>query len=237
MFAAGVFASRGRVAIMTVATSAVVASVTMFHKQLLAALSKIRKNRIGRITVYAMTACILLAVVYIAVISFLMLNAMSGAPPPPDDVTLIVLGAQVAEYRPSQILRRRMEAALEFLYANPEATPGLSGGVGSQAFISEGEAMRRFLESNGISEDRLFVEDRSTSTRENILFSSILIEEHALGNNVIIVTDGFHQYRAQKFAENIGLSPSALTSRTPLLSLPFYWLREIAAITTQVIFG
>jgi uncharacterized SAM-binding protein YcdF (DUF218 family) len=175
----------------------------------------------------------LLATLYTAVISFLMLDAMNNTSP--DVATLIVLGAQVIEDESSPILYRRMEAALQYLSANPQTVAVLSGGLGLEAVISEAEAMRRFLVSNGISEDRLFVEDRSTTTRENIGYSSAIIREFSLSKNVAIVTDGFHQYRSQSFAKYEGLSPSALTSSTPFFSLPFYWVREIVAITTQVV--
>jgi uncharacterized SAM-binding protein YcdF (DUF218 family) len=97
--------------------------------------------------------------------------------------------------------------------------------------------MRRFLVNNGIANDRLFVEGYSTSTLENIEFSSRIIEEQDLPRNVVITTDGFHQFRAQSFARDVGLNPSALPSTTPITSLPYYWLREIAAITTQVVLG
>jgi len=159
---------------------------------------------------------------------------MSGNPP--DDATLIILGARVAGDEPSQILYRRMKAALRFLHDNPKSVAIPSGGLGSEASISEAEAMRRFFVSGGISENRVFTEDSSTSTRENVVFSSTIIHRHDLSKNVAIVTDGFHQFRAQNFAKDAGLSPSALPSVTPIHLLPFYWLREIVAISMQVVF-
>jgi len=235
IFIMGVFlANRMFIVIMTMAMSVTVATVTLFHNHLFLFLKRIRQNRIGRIVVYTTSACIFLTVLYTIVISLFMLSAMSGNPP--DDATIIILGARVAGDEPSQILYRRMETALQFLHDNPKSVAIPSGGLGSEANISEAEAMRRFFVNGGISENRVFTEDSSTSTRENVVFSSIIIHRHDLSKNVAIVTDGFHQFRAQNFAKDAGLSPSALPSVTPIHLLPFYWLREIVAITTQVIF-
>jgi len=223
------------ISIVTIVGSAVFAAIILFHKQIIALLKKIRSNRAGRIMTNIMIICVVLAVLYVAVISVMMIVAINTSPPD-GDVTLIIHGAQVVDEEPNIILRLRLRAALQFMQDNPESVAVLSGGLGNVATISEGEAMRRFLVSGGISDSRLFVEDRSTSTLENIEFSKIIIEEQNLSRNVAITTDGFHQFRAQSFARDVGLNPSALPSNTPLTSLPFYWLREIAAITTQVIF-
>jgi len=234
IFFMGVFlANRAFIAIMMIAMSVMVAAVTFFHNHLFLFLKRIRQNRIGRVLVYTVSACMFFTILYTVVISLFMLDAMSNDPP--DDATLIILGARVVGDEPSQILYRRMATALRFLHDNPKSVAIPSGGLGSQASISEAEAMRRFFVSNGISENRVFTEDSSTSTHENIVFSNTIINRHHLSKNVVIVTDGFHQFRAQNFAKDVGLSPSALPSVTPIHLLPFYWLREIVAITTQVI--
>jgi len=235
IFIMGVFlANRMFISIMMMAMSVAIAAVTLFHNSLFLFLGRIRQNRIGRIAVYTTSACILFVVLYAVMISLFMLSAMSDSLP--DDATLIILGARVIGDEPSPILYRRMETALRFLHDNPKSVAIPSGGLGSSASISEAEAMRRFFVSAGISANRIFTEDRSTSTRENVVFSNTIIQRHDLSKNVIIVTDGFHQFRAQNFAKDVGLSPSALPSVTPIHLLPFYWLREIVAITTQVVF-
>ena len=47
----------------------------------------------------------------------------------------------------------------------------LSGGQGKGEEISEAEAMRRYLEKSGIDSRRIFLEDRSVNTKENLQFS------------------------------------------------------------------
>ena len=236
MFAVGFFAITHRQsAVMAMAVSAAVALITVFWTKLRALLTKIRIHRAGRVITNTIAACMLAGVLYAAVISALMLGALAGSHP--GGATLVVLGCQVRGQEPSLMLYLRMNTALEFLRDNPDADAVLSGGQGSGEQIAEAEAMRRYLTANGVSGDRLFIEDESTSTYENILFSKAIIEERGLSQSIAIVTDGFHQFRAQSFAKGAGLTPAAVTSATPGYTLPYYWLREIAAITVQVVFG
>ena len=190
---------------------------------------RLRKNLAVRIFTNALIALIAVAALVFTVISGLMVHAIT-VEPPSDDAVLIVLGARVNGYTPSLILQLRLEAALEYLNNNPESVGILTGGLGSRAYISEAESMKRWLVANGICESRLFLEDRSTSTYENITFAKIIMDEHGLSHNVAIASDGFHMFRAQHFARRAGLIPGAVPSRTPLRALPYYWLREVIAI-------
>ena len=128
------------------------------------------------------------------------------------------------------MLTRRMEAALVYLKNNPEAICIASGGQGPGEAISEAECMRRFLVAGGIEESRIYLEDRSTSTYENLHFSAAIIAAHDLPREVAIATDIYHQCRAQGLAYSERLLGFAVVSRTTYSLLPFYWLREIAAI-------
>lgn len=58
-----------------------------------------------------------------------------------------------------------------------------SGGQGSDEIISEGEAMKRYLLEQGIPEDQIMPETKSTNTLENMKFSKELInDENAKGS-------------------------------------------------------
>jgi uncharacterized SAM-binding protein YcdF (DUF218 family) len=232
----GIHISTNFLGVSLIAFSTTLAFIVLFSRQIVALLKKIREKRVWRIVINVVVIGAIAVLLYIAVISIMMIIAMNTSPPD-EAVTLIVHGAQVVEEEPNIILHLRLRAALTFMQDNPHSVAVLSGGVGNVATISEGEAMRRFLVNNGIANDRLFVEGYSTSTLENIEFSLRIIEEQGLPRNVVITTDGFHQFRAQSFARGVGLNPSALPSTTPITSLPYYWLREIAAITTQVVLG
>jgi uncharacterized SAM-binding protein YcdF (DUF218 family) len=82
----------------------------------------------------------------------------------------IVLGAKVNGETPSLSLRYRLEATLNYANQYPHVKLVLSGGQGTDEYISEAEAMRRYLVENGVSEERLLLESKSTSTYETFFF-------------------------------------------------------------------
>lgn len=53
----------------------------------------------------------------------------------------------------------------------------VSGGMGDSENISEAEAMYRWLTDKGIDESRIYKEEKSTDTDENIRFSKEVIKE------------------------------------------------------------
>lgn len=143
---------------------------------------------------------------------------------------VIVLGCQVRGEQPSSMLAYRLNAAIETLEANPSAVCVVSGGKGKGEDISEAEAMRRYLKERGIAPGRIRKEDKSVSTRENIAFSAEILSEEGITDNIVIVTNDFHQYRAGIYAKRCGLKVGHHSSRTPFHNLLNYWIREWAAI-------
>ncbi|MBE6717595.1 MAG: YdcF family protein [Ruminococcaceae bacterium] len=152
---------------------------------------------------------------------------------PPSDTTVVVLGCAVYGETPSQMLRLRIEAAAEYLKENPEAKAVLSGGQGPNEDIPEALCMYRELVDRGIDGNRLYMEDRSTSTRENIAFSAVIIKENGLSENITIVTNNFHLYRATLSAEAQGFTCYCIPAYTPLPLLATYVMREYMGILAQ----
>lgn len=148
---------------------------------------------------------------------------------------VIVLGCQVRGEIPTEMLCDRLDAALELLEENPEAFCVVSGGQGRQEDISEAEAMRRYLSANGIEDERIIPETRSTSTEENLRFSAELIEERGISGNMVVVTNEFHQYRADIYARRSGLNVGHHSAPTSVRLFPNYWLREWGALAVAII--
>lgn len=140
--------------------------------------------------------------------------------------TVLVLGCQVRGTAPSQLLSYRIQAAADYLTAHPEAVAVLSGGMGTGENISEAECMYRSLCARGIDPARLYREERSTSTAENIRFSKALMEREGLQAPVAVVSNDFHICRALRMAEDLGLSAEGLAARSNWYSRPTYILRE-----------
>lgn len=142
---------------------------------------------------------------------------------------IIVLGCRVRGDEPSLSLIKRVDAAYKFLLFNPESVAILSGGQGKDENISEAQCMQQFLYARGISKDRLILEDRSTSTDENIRFSLQIIETLDLDRNVAIATSEYHQKRAANICEKYGLNSTPVSSKTKWTLLPTFLLRELFA--------
>ncbi len=155
-----------------------------------------------------------------------------SADEPPQAV--IVLGCQVRGETPSTMLAKRLDAALETLSEYPDALCVVSGGKGSGEDITEAEAMRRYLLERGVADNRIIPEDKSVSTSENIRFSASLLKERGI-DTAVIITNEFHQYRADIYARRNGITAGHHSSSTPYLNLANYWVRELAALFYAVI--
>ena len=146
---------------------------------------------------------------------------------------IVVLGCLVKGETPSLMLKARLETAVGVIEENPDALIVLCGGMGGNEKITEAEAMRRYLTEKGIPEERMILEDKSTSTEENIAFAAEILKERGISDDIIIVTNEFHQYRAYIFAKRNELSTGAHSAHTFLPNLLNYWLREWAGLFVQ----
>ena len=91
--------------------------------------------------------------------------------PENEPITVVVFGCYVRGEEPGRTLTTRLDAALSLLERYPDADCVVSGGQGSNEAISEAEAMRRYLVSHGVAEERITLEDRSTNTSENLEYT------------------------------------------------------------------
>jgi uncharacterized SAM-binding protein YcdF (DUF218 family) len=128
---------------------------------------------------------------------------------------ILVLGAGLRDNRPSPILSERLNTAIEVLEGNSKLKAVLCGGLGEGKNISEAEAMKRYLTEHGISQDRIFLEEHSTDTQENIEFARRLIEENGLGKRVGVITSDFHLWRSVMQCKRSGLEATGIATRTP----------------------
>lgn len=149
---------------------------------------------------------------------------------PRDDADyIIVLGARVVGTNPGRPLWERIKTAHDYLEKNPNTIAILSGGQGSDELISEARCMFNELTRMGIDSSRLIMEDKSTSTFENMTFSL----EHIKGEDVSvgIVTNGFHIYRSLRlFRQVSGYDGFAIAAHDGEFGfIPYYYIREFFA--------
>lgn len=171
---------------------------------------------------------IAIGVLVILTIGSRIVGAMTSQVPADLDY-VVVLGAQVRGTLPSRALRRRLDCAVAYAQENPDTIFVLSGGQGEDEGISEAACMYTYLTENGVSADRLLLENRSTSTRENLRFSDELYD--LKDRRVGILSNSFHVYRAMLLAGQEGYQDAcAIPASSDLWMQPHNILREICAI-------
>ncbi|WP_069201792.1 YdcF family protein [Bacillus niameyensis] len=152
-----------------------------------------------------------------------------------DNKYAIILGAKVNGTVPSLSLQYRLESALDYAKQYPHVTFILSGGQGPDEDISEAEAMKQYLLEYGVSEDRLIIEDQSTSTYENISFSKKMLPESI--RNITIITSDYHLARSKKIANDLDLEADVVPAKTPKVVEAKLKTRERLALLKTAIFG
>lgn len=157
-------------------------------------------------------------------------------PPAQTPHTVVVLGCQVIGQEPTRMLKNRLDAAQAELERYPEAPVVVSGGQNKQEEFSEAQVMKQELIKRGIAQERIYLEDGSANTDENLRLSVQVIQENDLPANIAIATDGFHQLRASIYAKQNGLTASPLNAKTPWAVLPSYWVREFFGLAKALIF-
>lgn len=153
---------------------------------------------------------------------------------------IVVLGAQVNQDGPSLSLQERIDTAYEYLSKHPETLAVLSGGKGDNEHISEALSMYQSLTARGIDPHRLIMEDRSTSTWENLSFSLDLIRERtgSRPGTIGVVSSEYHLYRAGLQAGEHGLTIVGIPAKTKGFGrYLYYFTREIAGVWYYIILG
>jgi uncharacterized SAM-binding protein YcdF (DUF218 family) len=152
----------------------------------------------------------------------------------PKDVDyMIILGARVKGTTPSLALQYRIDAAAQYLKDNQTTIAIASGGKGDGEAISEALAIKNGLVKQGVEEERIILESKSTDTVENITYSMKLIPDNL--KTGLIVSNDFHIYRAKLIAKDLGLKLAGLPADTPAIAIPKSYSREYLAITKYFI--
>ncbi|MDD5947315.1 MAG: YdcF family protein [Oscillospiraceae bacterium] len=216
--------------------SGLLLAALIFRRQLYGVLCKLWRCRMGKVMLWISGVILAMGAGLCIVLSCMMLSAANRKPQTPP-TAVIVLGCKVNGTAPSRMLKERINAAYTYLCENPELPVIVSGGQGSDEAISEATCMQQQLIAMGIAPQRIFCEEKSTSTAENIQFSKAILEQQGLQGEYMLVTDGFHQYRAQNLAKQYDMRCGAVSADTVWYLLPTYWVREWFGIFHAWVFG
>ncbi len=150
---------------------------------------------------------------------------------------LIVLGCGLNGTEPSEMLRLRLDKAIEYNEKNPDCKIIVTGGQGNGEDIPEADAMAVYLINEGIDEDKITKESLSTSTTENFQFSNEIVNGDLKTAKVCFITNDFHIYRANSLAKLQDINFTHLSADTPLHSVIPSYLRETLALGQMIVFN
>ncbi|AZG48274.1 YdcF family protein [Gordonia insulae] len=105
-----------------------------------------------------------------------------------------------------------------------------SGGKGTDEQISEAEAMARYLVERGVDESDVVLENSSTDTEENLVYSARLLTERKIRGPVAVVTSDYHAFRAATLMRNAGIDGFSTGAHTASYFFPNAQTREYIAI-------
>ncbi|WP_353092595.1 YdcF family protein [Tissierella praeacuta] len=175
-------------------------------------------------------------ILFISFLIFILIESLiiiEGRRTVDDDIDyVIVLGARLYGDTPSPSLVERLKVAKEYLMENRDIKVVVSGGQGLDEDVAEAYAMEKYLIDNGIEKERIIVENKSTTTFENLKFSLEKIKEGDKNGNikVLIASNRYHIFRSKLLARRLGVTPYGLPAKTPLIIALHSYTREFFAV-------
>ena len=191
---------------------------------------------------YMLDICInaTLSYFYTLIIATLYCNVKAAKHKPTYDKDfVIILGSKINEDGTlTPLLKGRADKAIEFAKNQYEETKKKiifipSGGKGRDEGMAEAEAIQNYLIKNGIFKNQIILEDKSTSTIENMKFSKDKIKEINKEGNVIFSTTNYHVFRSGVIATNQGLDCEGIGSKTKWYFYTNALIREFIANLVQ----
>ena len=195
----------------------------------------------GRVLRIVVTVLLVIGVVVFAIIEVPIVKA-ARTDAPDDCDYIIVLGAGLHGDVPSLSLRNRLDAALEWLEAHPDCVAVVSGGQGPDEPTTEAQAMYDYLVEYGVEPERIWQEDQSHNTWQNVRYTLALLEEKGADTSagVVLVSSGFHLTRARMLWERASGGAGELsTLAAPCTHVPSrlkMYIREPFALVKSFLF-
>ena len=165
--------------------------------------------------------CVLIGTIIVSVLAAVRI-------PKFDKDYILIHGSQIRKDGTlTKLLQSRADRAVEFAQMQKAATGKdivfiPSGGKGSDEVMSEGDAIAGYLASLGIPQEQILVENRSSDTAENVVFSANMIREREGGSDakIALATTNYHVFRACLIGASKGLDIEGIGSRTKR----YFWI-------------
>lgn len=195
--------------------------------------SKISLNAEGEIMIFLLGLIILCFVMFFAILYLVLKYEKSNCEKFCEYV--LVLGARILdENTPCKVLENRLISAIIYLQKFENSKVIVSGGTGIDEPISEGYVMKKYLINHGIDKHRIFVEDLSTNTFENLKNTKQILKDL---DEILIITSKYHLFRSKFLARRVGFRKIYLIgSEVNAGSRQKNIIREIFAIIKSIFF-
>ena len=178
------------------------------------------------------TGIVLAGLLVVGVTEGLIIKASFGTPQDKAQY-VVVLGAKIRPTGPSASLWDRIYGAYDYLSDHQDVIAIVSGGRGPDEPMTEAAAMYEELVALGIEPERIWMEDKATSTWENLNFSLDLIEEKTgqRPTKLAILSSEYHLFRASLFAKECGVEFVGIPAKTSRMGQTInHFMREVAGV-------
>ncbi len=117
----------------------------------------------------------------------------------------IVLGAGSNQGNLSPVFTERVSHSIKLFKEGKVEYIIFTGGFGKDQTISDSQSAKNYALANGIPETKIFIEQTSTVTFENLYRAKEIMDEENF-NSALIVSDPYHMKRAMAMSDAHGIS-------------------------------
>ncbi len=117
---------------------------------------------------------------------------------------ILVLGAAEYRGRPSPVFKARLDHGLALYQSKMAPVLITTGGAGGDPDYTEGGVGRSYLIGHGVPSEAIIVEPEGATTAHSIAAAGEILERMGL-KSCILVSDGYHIFRAKKMLEYRGI--------------------------------
>jgi uncharacterized SAM-binding protein YcdF (DUF218 family) len=121
----------------------------------------------------------------------------------PADV-IVILGAAEYNGRPSPVFRSRLDHAFDLYQRKLAPRLVTTGGAGGERVHTEAQVGREYLASRGVPVENIYVEAEGETTAQSTAASAEIIKRMGW-KTCIVVSDGYHLFRAKRMMQSHGL--------------------------------
>ncbi len=142
-------------------------------------------------------------------------------------------GSPLEENELGPSLTARLDRAVEYLEENPTVNCVVTGGMGDKDTPSEAEVMYDYLRRKEFPLKELKKMPAHVIQKENLENAKQIIQSKGWNQNIAIITEYYHEFRAGRLADELGMRSYAVCAETPWYIF-FFFLWKRGACTTKI---